>query len=134
MNLFTQAYRGLNLSPAARATLKFVQHLLYSAALTGVTAALPYLSGAAPNWRAVLTVGLATFGMTALATFGKWASAQGDAPLAAGAAALEQDISNKTGIPEPVVPIDASVFRDGPQTVPIPAVMGRPPAAPTQAA
>ena len=121
MNLFTKARAGLNLTPAERAQLKFVEAL----AVAGVVAALPVLADALSThgaivWADVLHTGLATGAVAVILALVKYLKAQGDSPLADAAANTLQQIAGTmaadnhldaryTHIEAPVPPVPPAV-------------------------
>lgn len=124
MAIFQAAASGANLSPMARAVLRFVEGLVV-AALVVVLPVLgqllaTQLNAGAINWTQVGTVALSGFVFALLMALSKWAKAHGDAPLADAAQALAGSVANAGGLSSDVVAeLDAATLPDTPDAGPL---------------
>lgn len=80
LNLWQRAAQNVFLSPEERAFLKFVNGTLASAAMAGVSAVIPFVTGVQVNWLYVLQVFVAAFTLTVINTIQKWVTAHSPAP------------------------------------------------------
>ena len=98
-SLFSQAHAGANLTPGQRAFLKLVQGFV----LAGIVAAVPIFSLAmaqqSVDWGQVLRNAASAFAVAFLLALYKFASAQGDAPLAQVAQGLATAIEEHVETP-----------------------------------
>lgn len=109
LSIFRAAAAGANLSPAARAFLRFVDGLAVAAIVAALPVVAQLLAGqldtGAVNWAQVGTIAVCGVAFAFLMALAKWARAHGDAPLAdvvtqvadavAGAGGLSNDVKQE---------------------------------------
>ena len=101
MNMFQRAFLGLNLNPAERAFMRFVEDAAISALIAAVVAVVPYLETQQVNWRVAITVGAGAFALTLYNTISKYLKAHGDAPLSAVVSDIGPVIAGMAPVPTP---------------------------------
>lgn len=124
MNIFSLAAQNANLLPNQRAMLKFVEGVILSVVLAGVTAVLPLLTSntASIDWRQVATVGVTAMLATLYNTVKKSLTAPTDPPLAPALSIPPLPASDAPVSPSYAAPQSAMVTVAPSITVPIASV------------
>lgn len=109
MNVFRRASMQLNLSPAERAVLRFVELIVVAACVAGLQAISPLLAGvdlAYIPWQRILHTFLAAASAAAIASVLKYFKSWRDAPLPIAPA---PPAASGAAASVPPVPADATV-------------------------
>ncbi len=126
-SIFSQAWQGVNLTPAQRAFLKVFQGLVITAVTAGLLAGAQYVAtNGTINWHNLLYLVLGAIVVTLGSGLSKYFTAQGDAPLAmvtdnatsAIMTGLENDLTGPGTIP-PSPPAGGSVLAPAMQYIPV---------------
>lgn len=116
LSIFKTAAAGGNLSPQARAFLRFVDGLVAAGIVGAITVVAPLLMSHDPasiNWVATGQYALAGFAVGVLLTIKKYAQAKGDTPLADAIGQVADAVRQWSGIsssvkfeppPDPMAP------------------------------
>lgn len=108
LNMFTRARLKLPLSPAEHAFIEFLWGALFSAIVSGMLAAVPFVETQTVNWKLVITSALVTTGVNLFNALRQYCLKLGDSPLATLAGDVGSIISHALPTADPVTPPVAS--------------------------